>query len=79
MYDWAKRALKQTIELDAKEGALPLEVRFKHDPNSTDGFVGCALSSNVFHIFAKEDGTWDAKKVDLIPEVDMVERVKVDR
>ena len=26
------------------------ELRFKHDPDSADGFVGAALSSNVLHI-----------------------------
>lgn len=30
---------------------IPLEIRFLHDPEATEGFVGCALSSTVFRFF----------------------------
>ncbi len=36
------------------------QVRFKHDPDSADGFTGAALSSNLIHIF-KDGDKWDAK------------------
>ncbi|GBF99564.1 hypothetical protein Rsub_12189 [Raphidocelis subcapitata] len=46
VWDWQTRKLRQTIDLGA-EGAIPLEVRFAHDPAVPWGYVGCALSSNV--------------------------------
>ena len=33
----------------ATSGMIPLEVRFHHDPDSTHGFVGAALSSTIWH------------------------------
>ena len=49
VWDWDTKQLRQTLELGA-DGLIPLELRFKHDPTSADGFVGAALSSNVLHI-----------------------------
>ena len=49
MWDWDTKKLRQTLDLGA-DGLIPLELRFKHDPDSADGFVGAALSSNVLHI-----------------------------
>ena len=49
VWDWDTKALRQTLEL-GPEGLIPLEIRFKHDPNESNGFVGAALSSNVLHI-----------------------------
>jgi len=40
----------QRIDLGT-DGQIPLEVRFLHDPNESEGYVGCALSSSVFHIY----------------------------
>ena len=48
IFNWTTRELIQEIDLGYEEGALPLEIRFKHDPDSTEGFVGCALSSTMF-------------------------------
>ena len=47
-WDFAKKQVEQVIDLGS-DGLIPLEVRFKHDPDSWDGFVGAALSSNVIH------------------------------
>ena len=41
---------------------VPLEVRFHHDPDSTHGFVGVALSSNVWHWHKNGEG-WQIEKV----------------
>jgi hypothetical protein len=41
-WDWAKREIKQTIDLGA-EGLIPLETRFAHNPDATYGFVVRAL------------------------------------
>lgn len=52
-----KRAIAQTLDLCA--GAIPLEVRFLHDPDAAEGFVGCVLSSTMVRFFKKQDGKWD--------------------
>lgn len=66
VYDWTTRELKQKIDL-GMEGVMPLEIRFLHDPKATEGFVGCALFSNMFRIFMTETGDWAAEKVIDIP------------
>ena len=33
------------------DGYIPLEVRFLHDPDESEGYVGCALGSTVFRIY----------------------------
>ncbi|ELT95435.1 hypothetical protein CAPTEDRAFT_21645 [Capitella teleta] len=66
VWNWTTHELEQRIDL-GPEGLLPLEVRFLHDPDQPHGFVGCALSSSIFHIFRKPDGRWDAEKVIQIP------------
>ena len=43
-WDWDERRIAQSIDL-GETGLIPLEVRFHHDPASTHGFVGAALSS----------------------------------
>lgn len=60
-WDWSKRKIAQSIDLGT-DGMIPLEVRFHHDPDSTHGFVGAALSSAVFH-WQKTGGEWKANKV----------------
>lgn len=68
-WDWGKRTITQTIDL-GEEGMVPLEVRFHHDPESTHGFVGAALSSNMFH-WSKQNGSWDVEKVIDVESVDV--------
>jgi hypothetical protein len=46
VWDWRSRELAQTLPLGA-DGAVPLEVRFLHEPDAAVGFVGAALASNV--------------------------------
>ena len=48
--------LVQTIDL-GNEGLVPLELRFLHNPDTTEGFVGATLSSNVIRFFKKEVST----------------------
>ncbi|KAK7090888.1 methanethiol oxidase-like [Littorina saxatilis] len=66
MWNWTDRTLRQSIDL-GPEGMVPLEVRFLHDPDATEGFVGCALSSTVFRFYKKPDGSYKADKVIAIP------------
>ena len=78
MYDWSTREPIQRIDLGS-EGHMPLEIRFLHNPDATEGFVGCALSSTVFRFFrnqvslslvkfhsVSEEGGWYVEKMLLI-------------
>jgi selenium-binding protein 1 len=60
-WDWSNRRIAQSIDL-GEGGLIPLEVRFYHDPDSTHGFVGAALSSAIFH-WHKVGDQWQAEKV----------------
>ena len=69
VWDWSEGTVEQTIDL-GEEGRIPLEVRFLHSPVSTHGYVGAALSSNVFHFYEAERpsgganvGRYEAEKV----------------
>jgi methanethiol oxidase len=64
-WDWSKKRIAQTIDLGEK-GMIPLEVRFHHDPKSSHGFVGAALSSTIWHWF-KDGDRWKAEKVIEVP------------
>ena len=52
VWDWNERTLKQSIDLGP--GTIPLEIRFLHDPEEAQGFVGCALSSTIVRFFKNE-------------------------
>jgi selenium-binding protein 1 len=54
-WDWEAGEVEQTIDL-GEEGLIPLEARFLHTPESTHGYVGAALSSNIIH-FYEADGS----------------------
>lgn len=69
VWDWNSRKLIQTIDLGS-EGLMPLEIRFLHNPSAAEGFVGCALSSNVFR-FYKSGAKWKADKVIDIESVEV--------
>lgn len=61
-WDFTTKRPKQTMYL-GEDGLLPLEVRFHHDPSSTHGFVGAALSSNIIHWWQDSEGEWRWEKV----------------
>ncbi|XP_029393900.1 methanethiol oxidase [Mus pahari] len=52
VWDWQRHEIIQTLQM--KDGLIPLEIRFLHDPNATQGFVGCALSSNIQRFYKNE-------------------------
>jgi methanethiol oxidase len=56
-----KRTREQTVDLGEK-GRLPFEVRWLHDPDSEEGFVGAALSTVMWH-FHRANGVWAADPV----------------
>ncbi|XP_012942235.1 methanethiol oxidase [Aplysia californica] len=66
VWDWEKHTLQQTLEL-GKEGMIPLEIRFLHDPAATTGYVGCALSSTVIRFYRTPKGDWATETVIKIP------------
>ncbi|KAB8320637.1 selenium-binding protein [Tolypothrix campylonemoides VB511288] len=68
-WDWSKHEIIQSFDL-GDEGLIPLEVRFHHNPDSTHGFVGAALSSNVWH-WHKPNGHWQVEKVIDVPSVEV--------
>ncbi|XP_018494690.1 methanethiol oxidase [Galendromus occidentalis] len=65
-WKWSTGQYLQSIDL-GREGFMPLETRFLHDPDKTEGFVGCAISSAIFRFNLGEDGLWEAQKVISIP------------
>ena len=68
-WDWDAHEISRSFDL-GEEGLIPLEVRFHHDPDSTHGFVGAALSSNVFH-WHEPNGAWEVEKVVDVPPVEL--------
>ena len=60
-WDLEKRTKVQTLDL-GEEGLIPLEIRWQHNPDSAQGFVGATLSSNIIR-FDKPNGSWAAKTV----------------
>ena len=59
-WDLERKAKLQTIDLGA-DGLIPLEIRWQHDPDSAQGFVGATLSSNIIR-FQRENGSWAVEK-----------------
>uniref|UniRef100_A0A674P7L3 Methanethiol oxidase n=1 Tax=Takifugu rubripes TaxID=31033 RepID=A0A674P7L3_TAKRU len=57
VWNWDTHRKLQTIDL-GKDGGIPLEVRFLHDPSATEGYVGCALSGSVFRFYKTLEGDW---------------------
>lgn len=68
-WDWQKRDIVQTVDL-ADQGRIPLEVRFLHDPDSTHGFVGAALSSTMWHWHKAKD-QWQVDKVIAVEPIEV--------
>ncbi len=67
-WDWNARSIKQTFDL-GETGWIPLEVRFHHNPDSTHGFVGAALSSTMWHWQAQGD-KYRVEKILSVPSVE---------
>ncbi|CAK6984333.1 methanethiol oxidase, partial [Scomber scombrus] len=66
VWDWTSHRKLQTIDL-GEDGAIPLEVRFLHEPSATEGYVGCALRGSVFRFYKTPKGDWAAEKVLSVP------------
>ncbi len=63
MHFWnlAERTLEQSIDL-GEQGLIPLEIRWLHDPEAEEGFIGAALSSAMWR-FHRSNGSWSAEPV----------------
>jgi selenium-binding protein 1 len=55
------RELEQTIDL-GEQGLVPLELRWLHDPDAEEGFVGAALSSVMWRWY-RSNGSWAAEPI----------------
>ena len=69
-FSWKNANLKKSYDLNKlfPGTKMPLEVRFLHDPNQPIGYVGCALSGNVFRFKPKADSDdWNFEEVIKIP------------
>jgi len=64
VWNWREKKIIKSLNLGEK-GLIPLELRFLHNPDQPHAFVGCALSSTLFHIH-KDRGEWQA---DCVAEV----------
>jgi selenium-binding protein 1 len=67
-WNLAERRVEQTIEL-GETGLVPLEVRWLHDPNADQGFVGATLSSTMWH-FHRDNGSYKADQVIAVESVE---------
>jgi selenium-binding protein 1 len=68
-WNLTERKLQQTIDL-GESGLLPFEVRWKHDPDAEEGFVGAALSSTMWR-FRRDNGGWGADQVIAVEPVEL--------
>jgi selenium-binding protein 1 len=67
-WNLAERKLEQTIDL-GEQGLIPLEVRWLHDPEAEEGFVGAALSSVMWRWH--RNGSWAADPVIAVESVEL--------
>jgi selenium-binding protein 1 len=67
-WNLTERRLEQTLEL-GDTGMLPFEIRWLHDPDADQGYVGAALSSTMWH-FHRENGAYKAEQVIAVESVE---------
>jgi selenium-binding protein 1 len=67
-WNLSERRVEQTLEL-GETGLVPLEIRWLHDPDADQGFVGAALSSTMWH-FHRDNGSYTADQVIAIEGVE---------
>lgn len=61
--------MQKSVDL-GDAGLIPLEVRFHHNPDSTHGYVGAALSSTMWH-WHMSGGDWNVDKVISVDPVEV--------
>ncbi|XP_037739004.1 methanethiol oxidase isoform X5 [Chelonia mydas] len=65
VWDWTTHVFTQSVDLG--EDSIPLEIRFLHNPDAAEGYVGCALSSAIHRFYKTGNGNWAAEKVVQVP------------
>src|SRR4051812_5499202 len=68
-WNLGERTVEQTIDL-GEGGLIPLEVRWLHDPDADQGFVGAALSSTMWRWY-RDNGSWQAEQVIAVDSVQL--------
>jgi methanethiol oxidase len=68
-WNLSERSLEQTVDL-GENGLIPLEVRWKHDPEAESGFCGVALSSTICH-WQRRNGGWTAEQIIAVESVEL--------
>jgi hypothetical protein len=63
------RRLEQTVDL-GEAGLVPLEIRWLHDPDAEQGFVGATLASNIIR-FSRDNGSWGAETIVDVESVEL--------
>jgi selenium-binding protein 1 len=63
-----ERTVEQTIEF-GESGLVPLEIRWLHDPEADEGFIGAALSSTMWR-FHRDNGSYAADTVIAVESVE---------
>lgn len=53
VWNWKEHTPLQDIDL-GDDGMIPLELRFLHNPDATEGYVACTLSSNIMRFYKNE-------------------------
>ncbi|NXC22594.1 SBP1 oxidase, partial [Corythaeola cristata] len=60
VWDWTTHTYVQAI--DVGEDAAPLEIRFLHNPDAAEGYVGCTISSAIHRFYKTQvrapQGQW---------------------
>src|SRR5919108_2550770 len=67
-WNLSERRIEQTVDL-GETGLVPLEIRWLHDPDADEGFVGAALSSTMWR-FRRDNGSWRADQVIAVESVE---------
>jgi methanethiol oxidase len=60
-WNLSERRLEQTVDL-GETGLIPLEMRWLHDPDADEGFIGATLSSTMWR-FQRDNGAYRAAQV----------------
>jgi selenium-binding protein 1 len=68
-WNLGERRVEQTLEL-GETGLIPLEVRWLHNPDADEGFVGAALSSTMWR-FHRDNGAYKAEAVIAVDGVEL--------
>ena len=69
-WNFKEKKVVQSVDLGS-EGLIPLETRMHHNPDSTHGFVGATLSSNIFHFYKGDSTDVTVEKIIDVPSIEV--------